>query len=835
MAQARPSMQELIGRRRRAGFVGRLAERAAFRANLAVPPEDERHRFLFHVHGNAGVGKTFLVRELEQIAQELGAPTVYIDEGVGSVPEAMAVIGTQLARQGHRLKELDRMLTAHRERRHEAEAAALTVPEPDEPSAGSLAVARAGLVGLGLVPVAGAFASALDADRIAQGADRLRAGLSARFRNQEDVQLVLSPERVLTPVLLAELAAVASTVPWLVLFLDTYERTGPFLDGWLHELMTTDRYGALPANVVVVTSGQRPFDTARWGGFADFMTDVPLGAFTEEEARGLLADRGVRDEPVVAEVLRLTGGLPVLVTTLAEARPAGPDDVGDPSADAVERFLKWERDPVRRGVALACALPRRLDADVFRAVVECDEAELNTLYAWLRGLPFVDARDERVRYHDVVRAPMLRLQRRRSPRGWGELHRRLAGVFEGWRAELEGERNGEELWADAEWRELRLAESYHRLCAEPREALPAVLRDVVDACADGDATAQRWARVLMDAGEDAGAGAVARWGSELAEALDGGGVAAAVGRLLYRAGFDDPALAVAHVVRGNALRREGAYGEAMAEYRHAIAADPELVRAYHGRAIAHGELGDYEAALADVERAVELAPDDPLGHTVRGEYHRMLRHHDEAIRELDEAIRLDAANDFAWASRGATRLARGELDRALDDLNRALDLNPEYAWALARRARLWRARGEPSRQLADLDRALALHPDWAWGRCERGDALRGAGRDEEALADYDRSLELDPDYASGHASRGASLTNLGRHREALADLDRALELNPSYPWALCRRAEVHLALGIPDQALADAERACALSPDDDRARALLSALRTPGTRPTRFP
>ncbi|MCZ0988674.1 hypothetical protein O1M54_28610 [Streptomyces diastatochromogenes] len=156
----------------------------------------------------------------------------------------------------------------------------------------------------------------------------MKARLSARFRNQEDVQLVLAPERVLTPRLLDELSDITSSVPWLVLFFDTYERTGPYLDGWLHELMTTDRYGALPADVIVVTAGQRPFDTARWGGFADFMTDVPLGPFTEAEARGLLADRGVVAEPVVEEVLRLSGGLPVLVSTLAEARPADPDDVG---------------------------------------------------------------------------------------------------------------------------------------------------------------------------------------------------------------------------------------------------------------------------------------------------------------------------------------------------------------------------------------------------------------------------------------------------------------------------------------------------------------------------
>lgn len=779
-------MQELIGRRRRAGFVGRVDERAAFRRNLDLPPEDERHRFLFHVHGDSGVGKTFLVRELEQIAREAGALTAYVDEDAAGVPEVMAVWARQFALQGRRLKELERLLAAHRQRRHEAEAAlSMGDPaEPDGPSAGSLAMARAGLVGLGMVPVAGAFATALDADRLAQGADRLRA----RFRSQEDAQLVLSPERILTPVLLAELAAAADAAPWVVLLLDTYERTGPFLDRWLHDLMTTDRYGALPADVVVVTSGQHPFDTARWGGFADFMTDIPLGPFTETEARGLLADKGVRDEPVVAEVLRLTGGLPVLVSTLAESGPVGPEDVGDPSATAVDRFLKWERDPVRRAAALAGALPRGLDQDTFRSVVAGSEDQAGALFAWLRTMPFVSERGGRVRYHDVVRAPMLRLQRLRSPQGWTDRHTRLAEAYGRRRAEAETGLRSEELWTDDEWRELRLGESYHLLCARPRTALPAVLADVVTACAHGEDVVRPWVRLLAEVGRDADAEAARTRGGELSRALAAGGLAELLRLLLGRARDDEPWRATAWALRADALARDGAHERAMEDYDRALALDPDLVRARRGRAVTRAGTGDYEGALADLDRVLALEPDNPWNVILRGEHHRLARHHAEAVADLSEGIRRDPVSEFAWASRGAARERHGDLDAALADFDRAMELKPDYAWALARRARVWRGLGDQARRLADLDRALALQPDWAWGRCERGDALRVNGRDEEALADYDRALELDPGYASAYASRGVSLSNLGRHEEALTDLDRALALNPDYPWAREQRA-----------------------------------------------
>ncbi|MFB7932829.1 tetratricopeptide repeat protein [Streptomyces sp. NPDC056039] len=827
MAQPGPSMQDLIRQRTRAGFVGRSAERALFRANFATAPNDERHRFRFHVHGNAGVGKTFLVRELEQIAREQGALTAYVDDSAGSVAEVMAEISRQFAAQGHRLKELNRLLAAHEERRHEAALAALATLDGQAadtgPSTGGRAVARGGMIALGMVPVVGPLAGMLDAEQFAGGVDRFRESVMARFRNHEDVQLVFAPEQVLTPVLLRELADAAASAPWIALFLDTYERTAPYLDQWLHETMTTDRHGAVPATLVVVTAGQRPLGATRWGGVRDFVAEVPLAPFTEDEARGLLAGKGVTAEPVVEEVLRLSGGLPVLVSTLAESRPTDADDVGDPSATAVDRFLKWEQDPARRAAALSCALPRWLDGDVFRAAADCPDEELASLYAWLRGMPFVVERGGgRLRYHDVVRAPMLRAERRRSPREWAGRQRRLARTFREWREETG--RGLEDLWADDTWRDLRQAEAYHLLCAGDRDALPQALRDFVHACGAGEVMAVRWARVLVDAGQDADAEPVAEWGRKLTTALDTEGIAAALALLLNRAVLDAPDQARARVIRGDELRGAGAYSDALAEYDRAVALDPELAVAYRYRAGIRGDLGDHDAAIADLDRAVALEPNHAGYVALRGEHHRIARHDTEALRDLTEAIRLDPANDFAWASRGATHERRGDLDAALSDLGRSLDLKPDYAWALARRARVWRSLGDSARQLADLDRALALTPDWPWARCERGDALRTAGRDEEAVADLTHALALDPAYTSAYASRGASLAHLGRHTEALADLNRAVELRPTYVWALCRRAALHATMDQHQQARADVEHVRDLDPgalqrlpDPDRA------------------
>ncbi|MGW0648495.1 tetratricopeptide repeat protein [Streptomyces umbrinus] len=830
MAQAGPSRQELIQQGNRAGFVGRDTERAVFLRNFDLRPGDPGQRFRFHVHGPAGVGKTFLVQELRHLARERGALTAYVDEHAGSVPEALSEICGQFADQGRRLKDLERRLTAYQERRHEAEAAALAAlaggpaPEPEAASAGSRAAVGLGLAAVeATLPGGGLLTSALQADRLALGADRLRAGLGARFRNSDDIELVTSPEKVLTPILLRELRAAAAaassstTSEWIVLFFDTYERTGLYLDPWLHEMITRGTADSgLPATVVVVTAGQRRLDPARWSGL-DSVADVPLAPFTETESRRLLAGKGVVAEPVVEEVLRLTGGLPVLVSTLANKRPGDPDAVSDPSATAVERFLKSE-PAVRRKVAGICALPRWLDADVFRVlVVDRPDDELDALYEWLTGLPFVGERGQRVQYHDVVRAPMLRMERRRSPREWAGRHRRLAEAFARWGDDVGAGRDPEDLWEDEEWRGLRLEETYHLLCARPPAALGEALLSLVKTCREDAVAGRRWARMLAEAGDATENAALREWGRELGEALadDEAGVAGAMDLLLARPGLDTGGRAAAHTLRGRELRHGGEYGRALEEYARALELDPGLAWAHYGRGFTHRLMNDLPAALAAFDRADELAPDTWWIISERAEAYRLAARFEEAVADFDRAVALDPTNDEVLTGRAVCRQALGRYDEALADFNRALSIDGEYVWALVRRARLRRTRGEPDEAFADFDRAVALAPDEAWVASERGDAYRRADRYEEAVTELGRALSLEPDYASALASRGQALHELGRYEEALADLDRAVELEPDYSWALVMRAHTKHELGDRAGLFEDLRRAVDTDPHVD--------------------
>ncbi|MFH8795002.1 AAA family ATPase [Streptomyces sp. NPDC017941] len=664
----RPSMQELIRRRGRSGFVGRQHELRVFRENFDVPPEDDRHRFLFCVHGPAGVGKTSLLREFGRLARDRGALVARADETADSLPRVLTEVAAQFARQERRLKTLERALAAYRQRAREA--AAAPPPDPGAPgpsSAGARFAARAGVVGLGMVPVVGPFAAAaVDPERLERGADGLRERFGNRLRGgagDEEPEgagagpgPLLEPERTLTPAFNTDLASAADTAPWLVLCFDTYERTAPFLDRWLRDLMTTDRYGELPANTVVVLSGQRPLDPQLWPDLGDFARDLPLSPFTEDEARGLLAAKGVTAEPVVAEVLRLSGRLPVLVSTLAEPGARVPADVHDPSAGAVERFLRWEPDPVRRAAALDCALPRRLDEEVVGAATGIDAGAGDDAasgagadaasgagngpgaaaeaYAWLRTLPFVTDRGEGgARYHDVVRAPMLRLRRTTAPQKWTAGHTRLAAAFAARRRACEREEGAGQggrgatgrgwaagrPWSGAAWRALRAEELYHELCAHPGSALAGALREGADAChaqTRYEAVARVWARVLVDAGEDTGDERLRRWGERCLTALadERLGPARVVDLLLARGGLDDEGRVAAYNARGWCHFGAGLPERAIDDHTRAIELDPDDPWGHHGLAVtlrARGGPGDHAAACGTSTGAGNCCPAPP--------------------------------------------------------------------------------------------------------------------------------------------------------------------------------------------------------------------------------
>nr|WP_221471589.1 tetratricopeptide repeat protein [Amycolatopsis umgeniensis] len=792
------------------GFVGRVGERDGFRENLGFPASDRRRRYLYSVHGLAGVGKTFLLEQLRGIAEESRALVGFADDRQQDLPATLVKLAKDLARGGHEMRRFEKRYEFYlkaRERLHS---------DPQAPAAGralvTKTVVKAGLGVAKTLPGGSIAADAIDADAAAKQLDQLQSYLAAKFKRKADVQLLLDPAEELTKPFVEDLWRLPESRQ-VTLFFDTFERTAQVLDGWLFDLFG-GLYGELPPNLVLTVAGQFPLDKTKWLRHELLTREIELRPFTEPEARQLLAEHGVTDEQVIETVLRLTDGLPVLVAMLAQGKPAEADAVGDPGDDAVKRFLRWVPDEEKRALAALAALPRVLDEDVLAVLTGRESA--GETYRWLRELPFVGRRELPVRYHSVVRGPMVRMERGRSPETFTGRHRKLGEYYEARCAEL-GLGSNRDAWDDERWQRRKLEQTYHRLCGDPAEALPDALVGAAEMITTGTAPARGWARMMEQAGIDADAPTVLHWAERLTAAVGDGDGSREIPVLDLVAGAGELDAARLSTV----IRR---------------------------RAWAHEDQDDFEAAKRDYDRAIELNPTDAYAWSDRGNLFRNRGDWAEALEDLNRAVELDPIYAFSWRGRGSARAELGDLEGAMADLDEAIRLQPEHAWAYTARSEVYEKLEEPRKAISELDIAIRLDPDYAWAISERARLLAGLGENDEALAEYraaaalrpkavyyltelarflgkngdedaaskifDDAVRVDPGNPRAHAIRAGFHQLGGRHRLAIDGFTAALRIDPGYEWACYWRGRVHDELGDHQAALADFERASELAPED---------------------
>jgi len=802
-----PSLQDVMRSRHRRDFVGREGQLVQYRENLDLPVDDERRRFLFNIHGNAGVGKTYLVAQLRQIAEGQGCLTAYVDETIDDVVSAMTVMAEEVGRVGARLAKFEKRAAAYRERRHAMES------DPQAPPGVAAFITKAavmaGLAAVKEIPVAGSLLAPFDPAVAADQANQARLYLARKFSDHADVRLLLSPVDELAPIFVSEIGRAAAGRP-IAFFIDTYERTGPLLDSWLRRLYD-GRYGDLPANLVTTIAGQHPLNPNLWGDYLSVIADIPLEPFSDAEARQFLASKNVHEKTLVETLLTLSGCLPMWLATLASHLPADAADIADPASSAAELFLRLEHDPVRRSTAVSAALPRTFNQDVLAAITPPGQA--SELFGWLSGRPFVSQQGRSWAYHQVVRNALLRQQQAQAPSQWRASHVLLAKVNARWARETADPAN--KPWASTRWVDYTREETYHLLCADPVGNLSRALTSAVSAAEHGIIRARQWADLISDAGRDTGDTMLRDWGQRLSNGVSDSDVISYLSHLINDAHLDEAMLAVALEQRGEGRRLAvlNQYAEALADLSRSVELDPGSASAFGRRGQVYKDIGWYDLALTDFNRSVELEPTSwSIGH--RGQTYRLLRQYEEALADGNRSVELAPGSGWAITGRGRVYQDMGRHEEALADFERVIELDPYSGQAVANRAGLYQDMGRDDEALADFGRAIELNPDNGWVVGRRGQAYMAMGRYEEAVADFNRSVELNP-IGWSIGSRGQTYRLMGRYEEALADSDRTVKLDPYSGWAHVNRGEVYLALKRYEEALSDFDRAVELDHSAD--------------------
>jgi len=734
------SLQDILKQRQQSGFVGREDQVNQFRQNLALPLEDDRRRFLFNVWGEGGVGKSTLLRQFRKIADEAKIISAYIDEAEKTVPEVMGRLAQELERQGHKLPQFTERYKVYRQKRHELET------DPQAPQGFSAFVGKT-MVKTGVrlarrVPVSGAVFDFVDEDALASQAGEWASYVAKKITNKDEVRLVQEPEEVLTPLFLQDIFQIAKETA-IALFFDTYERTGEFLDNWLREILEA-RYGEVSLNILITIAGRHELDKNHWAPYEGLIVRFPLEPFTEEEAQQYLTRKGITNSQVVETILRLSGNLPLLVGMLADAHPNDPNQVFEPSSNAVERFLKWVDDSKRRQVALDAAIPRCLNRDVIAKLR--GEQEADELFAWLKETSFVNERTDGWAYHDVVKTQMLRHKRLSSPQSWAEIHSKLADYYDSLRNDLQLEEENKQ--RDPSWQSHTLNVLYHKLCHSPHKNLSLALNEFLAALKNQRKFPQQYAETMLQAGKDVDSAEVQRWGEQLANGLKA-----------YKENLYQVTLEMFTAVLENS--------------RIEVKWQP-IALSWRGET--YRQMERYQQALEDFDHAIKLDPKYDWALACRAQTYYQMKCYTEALQDFDRAIELNPKLDWAIASRGLTHSLMGRYAQALQDFDRGIELNPKLDWAIANRGEIYQLIGRDEEALQDFDRAIKLNPKFAWAIANRGETYLMLKRYNEALADLSYAIDLKSNYGWSLYNRALTYLVLNQPDKARSDLALAIKV-----------------------------------------------------------
>lgn len=777
------TIQAIQRKRRSKSFVGRTTEIQSFRRNLALPNDEKR--FVWNIYGQGGIGKTSLVKQCLSIAAEESGVGALVDEAQSNTLDAMASIAEQLKGQGVVLEHFAERYHKYRELRQQVEA------DAKKPSGASSLIGRAvGKAGVSLVrqiPGAGIALDFMGEENVIAQAGEFASYLAERFSNKDDVQLIVEPIEVLTPLFLQDLSK-RSTGKVVVVALDTFERTGSFLDNWVRDILE-GRYGDLGTGVIIIIAGRDRLGPA-WAEYNDLIQRVALGVLTESEAVSLLNARKISDKQTVELILELSGRIPLWVATLGAQVPEGGELPADPTGEAIDRFLKWVQNDRKRKAAVLCALPDRLDRDVINVLLGGDDTE--PLFEWLKTQPFVQKKVARGWvYHEVVRTMMRRHLRDESRTDWDDAHSKLASFFST-RRDLHRPNTTDPRDSDT-WVGLDLSAVFHSLCADANSGLQLVAEKFLSAIPREYEYAKRLAEVTADAGAVLDDPSLTEWGRRLLQAAEeavSGKTSSLVLSVLDQLAGVLPAgstMKMALILERVRLHeREGEYHAAAAEINNAIAIEPQNPRLYLKRAAIREALKQDDLALSDYAHAAALRPDEGGPLVERASLLLRRKRWDEALADVTAALLREPANTAFLRKRANVFEQKGAKEEAEADYTKILELEPQDAWHWIDRAHFWQRVHDVDKALVDYQRALEIKSeDFIAGWI--GDLLFSARRFDDAIEYFKRAIVLRDKPSGAAEGRKFKIGDLvryigpkdfegrwGRVCEAMGDLPSAL-------------------------------------------------------------
>ncbi|BAL93158.1 hypothetical protein AMIS_79380 [Actinoplanes missouriensis 431] len=217
--------------------------------------------------------------------------------------------------------------------------------------------------------------------------------------------------------------------PGTVLIVDSFEHC-QWLETWLWQLFLP----RIADGALVVLAG-RESPSAEWTsdpGWAGALYVTELGPLTGTEARRLLTVNGVRPENEEA-VIRFAGGNPLALSLAAAVDRAQPGTARGWSSSAetlhtlIAGLIGEVPSPEHRRALEVAAQAYTTTEELLQAALPGQDPQ--PLFAWLRGLPFMETTPYGIYPHDAAREAVSADLRWRAPGAFTTMRQRLLAEY----------------------------------------------------------------------------------------------------------------------------------------------------------------------------------------------------------------------------------------------------------------------------------------------------------------------------------------------------------------------------------------------------------------------
>jgi putative PEP-CTERM system TPR-repeat lipoprotein len=256
------------------------------------------------------------------------------------------------------------------------------------------------------------------------------------------------------------------------------------------------------------------------------------------------------------------------------------------------------------------------------------------------------------------------------------------------------------------------------------------------------------------------------------------------------------------IYKGQLLRAQEKYEEAIAAFTQAVSLQPGLPGPYLERASDEISLKKFDAAKADIAAARKIAPNDIHVIYTQGRFDAEQGNYPAARESVQKVLAVAPGHLPSILLAGMVELRLGGTEAAEQYLKRYVDNYPDNAFARTLLTRALLKNGRAGDAIQTLSPLLKSGRPTSQDLTLAGEAMLQGGDPRMAAEFFGRAIQLNPDNSGLHTSLGLARLSVGESAQALSELETAVKLDPKSNHAAFELIKAQLQLNQYDKAMA---------------------------------